>query len=354
MSKLSLIEWVFIFCIYSVIGYIWETIYCSIRERKLVNRGFMKGPFLPIYGFGVCAMLVAAAPFSDHVLPACFSGMVCATVLEFITGDLMEHLFKVRYWDYSKEKFNLKGYICLGASLGWFAATFVVNEILHPPLKKIMAVILPSDMLIIDIVVMSIAVIDFAISFKAAMDLRAILVSMEKARHKMRLMQKRLDFIIALASEEAGNRYDEIRDDLSDKLDKISNAYDGVSDRIGKIGGDVSGRIGRIGEGVSERFDRIGDSVKAKLDYARDNLIDMSEKIIPDNGDKVRDEIKALREKYTTVIREYTLLINPKQAFKKFFIRSIFRSNPSITSDEYSEALEELKKESEKKESEKK
>ena len=339
MSKQSLIEWVFIFCTYSVIGYIWETIYCSIRERKLVNRGFMKGPFLPIYGFGVCAMLVAAAPFSDHVLPACFSGMVCATVLEYITGDLMEHLFKVRYWDYSKEKFNLKGYICLGASLGWFAATFVVNEILHPPLKKIMAGILPSNMLIIDIVVMSIAVI----SFKAAMDLRAILVSMEKARHEMRLMQKRLDFIIALASEKAGNRYEEIREDINGKLDKISDTYEDVSDRIN-----------RIGEGVSERFDRIGDNVKTKFDYARDNLIDLNEKIIPDSGAKVRDEIRTLREKYTTVIREYASLINPKQAFKKFFIRSIFRSNPSITSDEYSEALEELKKESEKTESKKK
>ena len=354
MSKQSLIEWVFIFCTYSVIGYIWETIYCSIRERKLVNRGFMKGPFLPIYGFGVCAMLVAAAPFSDHVLPACFSGMVCATVLEYITGDLMEHLFKVRYWDYSKEKFNLKGYICLGASLGWFAATFVVNEILHPPLKKIMAGILPSNMLIIDIVVMSIAVIDFAISFKAAMDLRAILVSMEKARHEMRLMQKRLDFIIALASEKAGNRYEEIREDINGKLDKISDTYEDVSDRIGRISGDVSDRINRIGEGVSERFDRIGDNVKTKFDYARDNLIDLNEKIIPDSGAKVRDEIRTLREKYTTVIREYASLINPKQAFKKFFIRSIFRSNPSITSDEYSEALEELKKESEKTESKKK
>jgi uncharacterized membrane protein len=337
MTKLSLIEWVFIFCTYSVIGYIWETIYCSIRERKLVNRGFMKGPFLPIYGFGVCAMLIAAAPFSDHVLPACFSGMVCATVLEFITGDLMEHLFKVRYWDYSKEKFNLNGYICLGASLGWFAATFVVNEILHPPLKKIMAGILPSDMLIIDIVVMSIAVIDFALSFKAAMDLRAILVKMEKARHDMKLMQKRLDFIIALASEEAGNRYDEIKDDLSDKLDKIGNVYD-----------DVSGRIGRISGDVSERFDRIGDHVRSRFEYAKDNLIDLNEKIIPDSGAKVRDEIVSLREKYASVIREYASSINPKQAFKKFFIRSIFRSNPSITSDEYREALEELKTESEK------
>ena len=118
MIRYTLTEWIFIFCVYSVVGFIWETLFCSFRERKLVNRGFMKGPFLPIYGFGVCSMLVAASPFEGHVVLACVSGMICATVLEYVTGDLMEHLFKVRYWDYSKEKFNLNGYICLGASLG--------------------------------------------------------------------------------------------------------------------------------------------------------------------------------------------------------------------------------------------
>ena len=332
MSGFSMSEWIFIFCTYSVIGFIWETVYCSIRERKLVNRGFMKGPFLPIYGFGVCTMLVAAAPFSEHVLLACFSGMVCATVLEFITGDLMEHLFKVRYWDYSKEKFNLNGYICLGASLGWFAATFVVNEILQPPLQKIMKALHPSDMLIIDTVVMSIAVIDFAISFKAAMDLRAILVRMEKARHEMRLMQKRLDFVIALASEEASQRVEEFKDDISDRIDKLGDAY-----------GDVSEKIDRLGDSMSGRFDRMGEHVRARLEYARDNLMDLGDRIIPDSGSKVRDELVSLRDKYASVLKEYASYSNPGKAFRRFFIRSIFRANPSITSDEYREALEELK-----------
>ena len=95
MGKYLYAEWIFLFCIYSVIGFIWETAYCSFKERKLVNRGFMKGPFLPIYGSGVCVMLVAAAPFEGNVLLECFSGMICATVLEYVTGELMQHLFKI-------------------------------------------------------------------------------------------------------------------------------------------------------------------------------------------------------------------------------------------------------------------
>ncbi|MCR4793114.1 MAG: putative ABC transporter permease [Lachnospiraceae bacterium] len=327
MVKYTFIEWVFIFCVYSVIGFIWETVYCSTRERKLVNRGFMKGPFLPIYGFGVCTMLIAAAPFSDHILMACISGMICATVLEYITGDLMEHLFKVRYWDYSKEKFNLNGHICLGASLGWCAATFVVNVILQKPINALMQKISPSNMKIMDIVVMTIAVVDFTLSFKAAMDLRTILVRMENARHEMKLMQKRLDFVIALASEEASSKYEEFKDDISGKLDKISNTYDGMS----------------------EKFDKTLESVKSRFEYAKDNLIDLSEKIIPDSGHKVKEEIVALKDKYSASIKEYASSVNPADALKKFYIHSIIRSNPSLTSDEYKEALEELKSESEKK-----
>ena len=319
MGKYLYAEWIFLFCVYSVIGYIWETAYCSFKERKLVNRGFMKGPFLPIYGSGVCVMLVAAAPFEGNVLLECFSGMVCATVLEYVTGELMHHLFKVRYWDYSKEKFNLNGHICLGASLGWFVATFVVNRILQKPVTALMRMFSITQITIADSVVMGLAVIDFIISFKAAMDLRAILVKMEEARHEMQLMQKRLDVIFAVLSEEVGDRYDE-----------FTNG--------------VSGKVAEFTGGVSDRFDDFSDDVKRRLEYVRKNVSGISDKIIPDSGKEIMEEIKTLGEKYASVIKEHASFTSLKGTLKKFFIRNIIRSNPSIISDDYYEALEELKK----------
>lgn len=303
-------EWVFIFCIYSVIGYIWETIYCSIVERRLVNRGFMKGPFLPIYGTGVCVMLVASAPFRDHIVLGCLSGMICATVLEYITGDLMDHLFKVRYWDYSQEKFNLNGHICLGASLGWFAATFVVNRILQKPVNALLDLFSDRYLTITDSVVMGIAVIDFCISFKAAMDLRSILVKIDSAKHEMKLMQKRLDVIIAVLSESAGNKYEAITESVSEK-------------------------IGDFGEGVKNR-----------LEYIVDNVKELGDKIMPDSGKKIMDELSGMKDKHAQAIKNYTSSVHPRQKIINFFIRNIIRSNPTITSDKYSEALEELKKQS--------
>lgn len=335
MGKYLTIEWVFIFCVYSVIGFIWETVYCSIRERHLVNRGFMKGPFLPIYGSGVCVMLVAAAPFEGNVLLECLSGMICATVLEYVTGELMQHLFKVRYWDYSKEKFNLNGHICLGASLGWFVATFVVNRILQKPVTALMKMFTETQLTVTDSVVMGIAVIDFIISFKAAMDLRAILVKMEEAHHEMQLMQKRLDVIIAVMAEEAG--------------DKVDAFTDSVKENIGDFTDSVSAKYSELSDSVSDRFDRFGSDVSRRLEYIRKAAGSVSDKLTPDSAKEFMEEIRTLGERYASVIKQHTSFTTLKGTLKKLFVRNIIRSNPSIISDDYYEALEELKNASKRK-----
>ncbi len=256
-------------------------------------------------------MLIAAAPFPDLVVVGCLSGTICATVMEYVTGDLMEHLFKVRYWDYSKEKFNLNGHICLGASLVWFLASFFVNRIAKAPVEKLMDHIGLRTITIIDWIVMTIAVIDFAISFKAAMDLRIVLVKMEEARHEMKLMQKRLDVIIAVLVEEAGDRYEEFTDSVSEKFDRIED---------------------------------FGDGVKRRLEYAKDKTMELGDRIMPDSGKKMIEEISGMKDKYSQALKNYTSSLHPGQKIKNFFVGNIIRSNPTLTSDEYAEALEELKK----------
>ncbi len=284
-----------------------------------MNRGFMKGPFLPIYGFGVCIMMIAAGPFNGkNILAECISGMVCATVLEYVTGELMQHLFKVRYWDYSKEKFNLNGHICLGASLGWFVATFIINEIFRGPVDTLIHSISAFHMFLIDNIVMGIAIVDFAISFKAAMDLRIILVKMEKARHELRLMQKRLDVLVAVVSDETKQTYKEVTGNISEMYDDFT-------------------------ESVTERFDHFEESIGRRLDYLKDNAKALGDKMIPDSGKKVVDEIFSMTEKYTAAIKEHASFDHLKSKIKKFYIMSIIRSNPSMTSDEYKDALEDLK-----------
>ena len=106
------------FYIYSFLGWLWETCYVSVRKGKLINRGFINGPLCTIYGCGALAVYLILLPISDNLLLLFVGGVVVATALEYVTAVLMENIFHTSWWDYSDNKFNFQGRICLGCSLG--------------------------------------------------------------------------------------------------------------------------------------------------------------------------------------------------------------------------------------------
>lgn len=120
------------FFLYCFLGWVWESCYVSAKRRQWVNRGFLHGPMLPIYGTGAVIILLATIPVRDSLWLVFLLGMLAATALEYVTGAAMEALFKVRYWDYSKQPFNLNGYICLTSSLAWGAFSILLVRFLHP------------------------------------------------------------------------------------------------------------------------------------------------------------------------------------------------------------------------------
>lgn len=115
----SVLQWLLFFYIYCFIGWCFESAYVSLKKRRFVNRGFLKLPMLPIYGSGAIAILIVTIPVRDNLWLVWLFGMISATLLELVTGAVMELLFKVKYWDYSNQKFNYKGYICLSSSIAW-------------------------------------------------------------------------------------------------------------------------------------------------------------------------------------------------------------------------------------------
>ena len=129
ISLYYIINWFFI---YSFLGWVWESCYVSVKSKKPVNRGFINGPFCTIYGFGAVSVYLILKDFDQNLLVLYIGGVVVATVLEYITGWLMETIFHTRWWDYSKKKCNLHGYICLGSSLAWGVFTVLLFEVFHP------------------------------------------------------------------------------------------------------------------------------------------------------------------------------------------------------------------------------
>lgn len=127
-----LYRFLWIFFIYAFLGWCTEVSYAALVTGRFVNRGFLNGPWCPVYGFGVVIVLGCLTPLSDN-LPVLFLGSVLLTsLLEWLTGFVLEKLFHQRWWDYSDEPFNLSGYICLRFSIAWGLACVFVVKLLHP------------------------------------------------------------------------------------------------------------------------------------------------------------------------------------------------------------------------------
>lgn len=110
----------------------WESTYVSIKKKEWVNRGFLYGPLLPIYGFSAIVMLWITLPFEDNVVLIFLLGSIGVSVIEYITGFTMEKVFNIRYWDYSYRKFNINGHISLFTSLAWGVFSLLLVKLMHP------------------------------------------------------------------------------------------------------------------------------------------------------------------------------------------------------------------------------
>lgn len=175
-------------------------------------------------------MLFVSEPFKNNLILTYFAGVVGATLLELVTGAAMEALLKVRYWDYSNQKFNYKGYICLSSSVAWGFLTILMNEVLHPAILHVLAVIPKmADGVFVWIVSAGLAV-DLCISVRDAINLRNILVGMENVRREVVILRKRADIVIAVLDQEwreyvknhpAAERMDEISKEIEMRLAKM-------------------------------------------------------------------------------------------------------------------------------------
>lgn len=124
------------FIIYSFLGWAMESLYVSAGAKKWTNRGFLSGPFCPIYGIGASLVVVALWDVRDNILLLALGGILIASVLEYLVGAILEKLFHATWWDYSQMKFNIKGRVCLERSLQWGALVVVVVHGIQPAIMR--------------------------------------------------------------------------------------------------------------------------------------------------------------------------------------------------------------------------
>lgn len=167
------------FSIYSFLGWIWETSFVSICTGKFVNRGFLKGFFIPIYGLGAMSVILVSESIGEptgyfwlNLLIVVVVSTIVVTTLEFLTGFAMEKIFNKKWWDYSDKPFNLKGYICLKFSMGWAVFILVFLLILHPAISYYISGFYHGVMIIMAMIFSVYLVADIILSTKDVISLR--------------------------------------------------------------------------------------------------------------------------------------------------------------------------------------
>lgn len=128
----TIAEYFLWFILYSVCGWIMETLLYAVRKKQAVKRGFLFGPLCPIYGVGVLLCMFLFYGKIENIFVLFFVGMLVCTVLEYVTHFVLEKLFHATWWDYSTKKFNIKGRICLQNSLFFGAGVVLIVKGLQP------------------------------------------------------------------------------------------------------------------------------------------------------------------------------------------------------------------------------
>lgn len=155
------------FIIYSVFGWIFETLYCYLTTGNLTKRGFLFGPLCPIYGFGLLIMVLTCSDRTKSIIYTMVKCSLIATTIEYITSYWMEELFDRRWWDYSDMFMNINGRICIGASLlfGILGAAFI--RCIHPQVISFVNRIPKTFIRVFDRVIFVIFLYDMILSFKS-------------------------------------------------------------------------------------------------------------------------------------------------------------------------------------------
>lgn len=221
-------QWLLFFFIYCFIGWIIESTYVSVRSLHFVNRGFLRLPLLPLYGSGAIIMLWLSLPVQGNLFLVFLFGMLGASALEYVTGYAMERLFKMKYWDYSNNPFNLNGYVCLTNSIAWGFLTLLLTEVIHLPLEWLVLRLNGTVCISLVVIVGIIFVTDAIHSTKEALDLGRILEAMTKLKSELDEVQVQ----ISLLKAETAQKVSDIK---TETIQMATSLKDGTKVKISSL-----------------------------------------------------------------------------------------------------------------------
>ena len=334
-------QWALLFFFYCFCGWVWESCYVSAKQHHWVNRGFLHGPLLPIYGSGAIIILFVTLPVADNLWLVYVLGMLAATLLEYVVGAVMEQLFKVRYWDYTKQPCNLHGYICLTSSIAWGFFSILLVRFIHPPIDRLLHKL--PDLLVNPLagVIAALFIWDTVKSTKAAIDLREVLTRLTEENEELRKLAQKAEAAQARTEEELRAFREKTSLDkyllqayLADELEAHRTAKRVRKQRRREM---VENAFRRRVESKLEVLSNIAQALEKTRAALDDGIDEPGEKALAQHREELDTLIAAVRQKETQV---RTRSIQRYEATLR-----ILRANPTAKAkEELGEALASLRK----------
>ena len=293
----SLYQMFHIFMFWAFIGWGIEVCWMTLETGEYQNRGFLNMPICPIYGFGVIMVVVFFRPLAHTFIPLFAVTSILCTTFELLVGLGMEKMFSARWWDYSHERFNYKGYICLRISILWGLGCVIVVRIVHPMVEKFID-FMPVKLGLGLIILWSILIV---------IDLISSICAVNKLNNRLKQLDE-ISKVMLLSAVKIGENLSSETLEIKEKYDKIVEATDNKTQEW------------------REKYNRYVSSKEGESRFAE--IRRTYAKIV----DAADFRFSEWREKYDRLI-----------GMRDASVERLIKAFPDLRSISYSESMEELK-----------
>lgn len=221
----TLYEMALYFLFYSLLGWFIEVCYMTVQLGEFQNRGFLNSPICPIYGFGVLMVMVLLTPIRENILMLFFCSALLCTGLELFVGILLEKLFHNIWWDYSHEKFNYKGYICLKISVLWGIACVLMMRGLHPLIEKAVDFLPLIAGKIVIYLSLAVLLLDLIVTLSVIAKLNLRLKEIDDLSDRLRYASEKIGSNLADEVLELKAKYDKLIEQKNFAQDRMIKAF---------------------------------------------------------------------------------------------------------------------------------
>lgn len=212
------------FVLYSFLGWCVEVCFCTVVTGKWVNRGFLNGPVCPIYGFGMLFIVTALEPLQDHLLLLFLGSMLLTSTLELVTGFVLKKIFHTCWWDYSDQKFQLGGYICLKFSLAWGVGGTLALRLLHPAIRRLVEAFPPQVGTPVLVLILLVFVVDTVVTVNTITRLNRDLGEMTRIMAMLHTASDRIAENLGENALSAQEKLNEGREVLAERREELSDS----------------------------------------------------------------------------------------------------------------------------------